>query len=330
MKCEVCQELLEEYLDGELAAGEQEQISAHLIMCADCSASFSTLTAEQELFTRYDRELEVPPFLWTRVAQHTVAANNSIKPGWRERLSLFAAPSFVGAVAILLIAIALGAAYFIKNPTLPRDGTDPTQARNNQPTPDPNQGGVKNSPTDPNQTAPKTIGTDNPNQHQNSNLAWAGSVPKRGSVGSVSAPRRKVRPAVRATITQSDVLSSDLGYLGIEDQETARHIEKTQNLLRSIRNVSVSDSDEEIDVTYDKALSRRLLNENVVLRRDAEMKAKFPTKSLLADVEPFLIDIANLPDHARPEDVRVIKERVQKTEIVAALMGFQDRGPNNR
>jgi len=28
--------------------------------------------------------------------------------------------------------------------------------------------------------------------------------------------------------------------------------------------------------------------------------------------------------------VRVIKERVQKTEIVAALMGFQDRGPNNR
>ena len=76
MKCEVCQELLEEYLDGELAAVEQEQISAHLITCADCSASFATLTAEQELFSRYDRELEVPPFLWTRIAQHTVAENN--------------------------------------------------------------------------------------------------------------------------------------------------------------------------------------------------------------------------------------------------------------
>jgi hypothetical protein len=125
-------------------------------------------------------------------------------------------------------------------------------------------------------------------------------------------------------------LSSDLGYLDVDDQDTAKHIEQTQNLLRSIRNVSVADGDEEIDVSYDKALSRRLLNENIVLRRDAEMKAKFPTKSLLADVEPLLIDIANLPDRARAEDVREIKERVQKTEIVAALMGYQDRGPNNR
>ncbi|HKU77071.1 MAG TPA: hypothetical protein VJR02_24380, partial [Pyrinomonadaceae bacterium] len=101
---------------------------------------------------------------------------------------------------------------------------------------------------------------------------------------------------------------------------------QTQILLRSIKNVAIADGDDEIDVTYDKALSRRLLNENVVLRRDAEMKAKFPTKMLLSDLEPFLIDIANLPDRARAEDVRVIKERVQKTEIVAALVDYQDRG----
>jgi hypothetical protein len=60
------------------------------------------------------------------------------------------------------------------------------------------------------------------------------------------------------------------------------------------------------------------------------MKAKFPTKTLLADLEPLLIDIANLPDHARPEEVRAIKERVDKTEIVAALIEYRDRGANNR
>ena len=109
MKCEVCQELLEEYLDGELAAVEQEQISAHLITCADCSACFSTLTAEQELFSRYDRELEVPPFLWTRIAQYTVAENTSTQPGWRAQLaSRFATGSFAAGLAILLIAIAVG------------------------------------------------------------------------------------------------------------------------------------------------------------------------------------------------------------------------------
>jgi hypothetical protein len=43
-----------------------------------------------------------------------------------------------------------------------------------------------------------------------------------------------------------------------------------------------------------------------------------------------LIDIANLPDHARPEDLSAIKERVKKTEIVAALVEYHDRGTNNR
>ena len=126
------------------------------------------------------------------------------------------------------------------------------------------------------------------------------------------------------------VISSDLAYFDLDEQDTFKHLERTQNLLRSIRNVTVSDGDGEIDVTYDKALSQRLLNENVVLRRDAEMKAKFPTKTLLADLEPLLIDIANLPDHARPEEVRAIKERVDKTEIVAALIEYRDRGTNNR
>jgi hypothetical protein len=143
-------------------------------------------------------------------------------------------------------------------------------------------------------------------------------------------PGKRIRRINKPIYTdQSGVLSTDVGF-DLDDQETAKHIEQTENLLRSIRNVPVSDTDDEIDVSYDKALSRRLLNENGVLRRDAEMKAKFPTKTLLADLEPFLIDIANLPDRAKPEEVRVIKERVQKTEIVAALVEYQDRGTNNR
>lgn len=148
-------------------------------------------------------------------------------------------------------------------------------------------------------------------------------------------PITRIRRTVKPIPTDNPgVLSTDLGYLDIDEQDTAKHIEQTENLLRSIRNFPISDTDDEIDVSYDKALSRRLLNENVVLRRDAEMKAKFPTKTLLADLEPLLIDIANLPDQAKPEEVRAIKERVQKTEIVAALVDYQDRGqdrgPNDR
>jgi hypothetical protein len=258
------------------------------------------LTAEQELFARYDRELEVPPFLWTRIAQHTVAENNGARTGWLTRLFALPVKTFASVIAILLLAIALGVVYLKTR----QPAAKPEQARKEiHPTPVPRE---SSSP--------------------------AGEQPEQKLEQLVFVPPGKRKPAIEhnSRIDQSDVLSSDFGYADIDDQDTAKHIEQTQNLLRSIRNVPVPDGDEEIDVTYDKALSRRLLNQNVVLRRDAEMKAKFPTKTLLADLEPFLIDIANLPDHARPEEVRVIKERVQKTEIVAALMSYQSPGTNNR
>jgi Putative zinc-finger len=296
MKCEVCSELLEEYLDGELAPGERERVGAHLIECVDCSTRFDELTAEQELFAHYDREIEVPPFLWTRIAEHALSESNAPRRRWFA--SVFAL-RFAGVAVIVLLAIAAGVVYLMSR-----------------------------------QAAPEKSVVDrvNPSIPAPEQARKAEEIVSRGFTRTnADKSKRQIRPATHTdTSDQSDVLSSDLGDLDIDEQDTAKHIEQTQNLLRSIRNLPVSDSDEEIDVTYDKALSRRLLNENVVLRREAEAKAKFPTKTLLADLEPFLIDIANLPDHARPEDVRVIKERVQKTEIVAALLDYQDRGINNR
>ena len=293
MKCEVCSELLEEYLDGELAPQNREQVDAHLLACVECSESFAALTAEQEIFARYDREIEVPPFLWTRVAAHTVSEHRAPKRRWF-------APSLTGAIAVLLIAIAIGLVYSWSRHKAPNPVVATTPSAT--PSPDPARKSVQSAVEKPEQ-----------------------------AVVSNKKSRPRVRPAInQSTVDQSDVLSSDLAYLDIDEQDTAKHIEQSKILLRSIKNVQISDTDDEIDVTYDKALSRRLLNENVVLRRDAEMKAKFPTKTLLADLEPFLIDIANLPDRARPQDVREIKERVKKTEIVAALLDYQDRGANNR
>jgi len=299
MKCEVCREFLEEYLDGELAPEDREQVDAHLSACVDCSESFAALTAEQDLFARYDREVEVPPFLWTRVAAHTVSENSESQPNWRTRFASLFTPSFAGAIAVLLIALPIGIVYLRSRHQAP----EPAQAKapSEVPSPDPVLPSVQSAANKPEVFA---------------------SRKKPGS--------RVKAPIVHAPIDQSDVLSSDLTYLDMDEQDTAKHIEQSKMLLRSIKNVQISETDDEIDVTYDKALSRRLLNENVVLRRDAEMRAKFPTKTLLADLEPFLIDIANLPDRARSEDVRVIKERVQKTEIVAALLDYQDRGTNNR
>jgi hypothetical protein len=247
MKCEDYRELLEDYLDGDPAA-------------------------EQELFARYDREIEMSPAVWAGIEERIVSVAESSYAWWMK------------IAAVVILTIGLGSVYLLsrekeKTTSKPND-TEQTFARF---------------------TLPK--------------------LENKTRIKRISKPIIKDNPGV---------VSSDLAYLDIDDQDTVNHFEQTQNLLRSIRNVTVTDGDEDIDVTYDKALSQRLLNENVVLRRDAEMKAKFPTKTLLADLEPLLIDIANLPDHARPEEVRAIKERVDKTEIVAALIEYRDRGANNR
>jgi len=248
MKSEVDLELLQEYLDGDVAA-------------------------EEELFARYDRELQVSPDLWNEI-QREIAPVERSSYGW-----------WMGIAAVLVLTIGLGSLFLVtqKNETI----------------------AVLKLPEQP-----------------------PAVIERRPVVDKTRTPIKRIRKPILTD--NPGVLSTDLGYLDIDEQDTAKHIEQSENLLRSIRNFQISDTDDEIDVSYDKALSRRLLIENVVLRREAEMKAKFPTKTLLADLEPFLIDIANLPDQAKPEDVRAIKERVQKTEIVAALVDYQDRGPNNR
>ena len=232
--------------------------------------------AEEELFARYDRELEVPATLWTGISEQIVPVRVSSSRWW------------MGIAAGLVLSIGFLSVFLLSQKT-----EDLTAIV----IPDQRPVVIQRRPAE---------------------------------TKTVTGIRRIRRPT---PADNPGVFATDLGF-DIDEKETAKHIEQTENLLRTIRNYTVADNDEEIDVTYDKALSRRLLIENVVLRRDAEMKAKFPTKTLLADLEPLLIDIANLPDHAKPEEVRAIKERVQKTEIVAALVeyqdGRQDRGPNNR
>ena len=235
-------ELLKEYLEGESAA-------------------------EEELFARYDRELQVPPTLWTGIEERIVPVQKSRVPWW------------MGIAAVLVLSIGLGSVYL---------KTDLIDA------------------------------VDLPEQPRVVIQRRPAETPRETRI------TRQVKKPIEVVKDNPGVISTELGF-DIDEKETAKHIEQTENLLRTIRNYTVVDGEEEIDVTYDKALSRRLLIENVVLRRDAEMKAKFPTKTLLADLEPLLIDIANLPDRAKPDEVRAIKERVQKTEIVAALVDYRDK-----
>lgn len=105
------------------------------------------------------------------------------------------------------------------------------------------------------------------------------------------------------------------------DEEIAQHVEKAQMLLRSIKNAQPAVGDT-VNLAYEKNKARRLLAENATLQLDAETRGDKDTQKVLDRIEPFLLDIANLGDQPSRAEVRSIKERVQKDEIIAALQVY--------
>jgi hypothetical protein len=105
------------------------------------------------------------------------------------------------------------------------------------------------------------------------------------------------------------------------DSKTARHVEQAQLLLRSFRNARLADAGRRAssDLAYDKRQSKKLLYQNIVLRREAARGGKPEVESTLTQLEPILLDIANLPDKPASEDVRSIKNRMERKNIVAML-----------
>lgn len=149
-------------------------------------------------------------------------------------------------------------------------------------------------------------------------------------VNTVAVSRKPVRKVARTTserIPLKEPIAVDSTFVAERqpiinpfiDVETARHIERAQLLLRSFRNSRDAGPQPDANLSYEKQGSRELLYKNVLLRRDAEAKGNLPVEELLGSLEPFLLDIANLPEKPSSNDVRSIKERMQKKEIVSAL-----------
>jgi len=306
MKCDDCLNILEAYVDGEAGERSAEQVRTHLLKCESCTLEFEALTAEIESYARYDRELQISPALWNGVAARIAAEGNSASSSkfsltqWFAGLLAIPSVRFATpAIAFALIAVIVGVGYWRTRPQPPKPEVAAATPNN-----------VSPLPPRP-QESPKTPAV---GSQENSSQENRGSQPVLLAKTKSSAPKpRRDDPGV---------LFTDATYSDIEERDTASHLEQAQNLLISVRSIQLSDDDQEIDVSYERAESRRLLNENIVLRRDAEMAGKFPAKTMLGSLEPFLIDIANLPDKAPAKDVRQIRDRVEKTEIVAELRAY--------
>jgi anti-sigma factor RsiW len=118
---------------------------------------------------------------------------------------------------------------------------------------------------------------------------------------------------VPKTIDPETIRSADAQTL------TALHFEKAENLLRAFRNVRLSDADADSEVRYERQRAKQLIYQNMMLRREADAAGDIQIATLLDSLEPILLDISNLPDRPDEDTVRVIRERVERKNIVALL-----------
>jgi len=100
---------------------------------------------------------------------------------------------------------------------------------------------------------------------------------------------------------------------------TARHLEQSELLLRAFRNIRVGRKGVGGELSYERKRAQELVNQNIMLRREADAAGDVQVATLLGSLEPILLDIANLRDKPRNDEVRTIKDRVERQSLVALL-----------
>ncbi len=343
MKCMDCLPLLEEFFDGETDEKTGERMRAHLASCADCAEAFDALRAEQEMFLRYDRGLEVTPALWQGVRARIAGEMPEPRPQTflsklRERLAAAVAvfslrPTLAMSLAsLLVVGIAAGllwqaipkrsvstsetAAVIPPAPTVAPSLIPPTPVEMSSPvaatTPGNgmvNQAGVANAPGATNNKRMRGV-----------------TIPSAQHVegGVVELDVHAVKDDLNFVVDRSapDDMAEAVALLDADDEAVARHVERAQVLLRSFKNARPTEGLG--DIAYERELSRKLLDENISLQLEADAEGNKKAKQVLSSLEPYLLDISNLRERPSRGEVRSIRERMEKQEIIAALHVYDD------
>lgn len=287
-----------------------EAAGAHALLaeisdCPACLAQYQAMMVTLRAFDQAAEAMQPAETYWAGYEARLRAKLTEAPPTMRERLAgllaaLFAKPlipAVVGAALLLLIV-----ASFIWQ-SQRRSTTDNPAVVKVTPSPQPAQTPAAPESTVAQQPSPPELRPQKP-------------------VTSTSARRvPRVRESERRVEMNApdNLLAADSSQPVLPALAPERHFERAQLLLRAFRNSRFDEGTDAPDLAYEKRKSRELVYDNILLRREAAAKGNVPVEDVLSSLEPLLLDIANLPDKPAPEAVQAIRERVQKTEIVATL-----------
>lgn len=280
-------------IDGELAPAEAREVERHLLNCGECEqvrADFLNLRSQIASF-----ETSLQSAVQNRALKKILSRGErmparGLRWGWSTPAIAFASLLIIGAIIGLILYQTSGSN---------QQGQQQTAAvQNPSPVPSPEQPAPSKDEKEP--AAPKRA---NPPAPAKKPLA---REPKPGE-------QFAAMPAPALAPSPERVRSADAETL------TAIHFEKAETLLRAFRNVRLNEPSTAGEVAYERKRARQLVYQNMILRREADTAGDVQIASLLESLEPILLDIANLPDKPDSDDVRVIRERVERKNIVALL-----------
>jgi anti-sigma factor RsiW len=300
MNCD-CTEKISSLIDGELPDKEARELERHLLTCSECQDAKSD-------FLNLRTQIADFPVSFKPVAQREALAailGPQKSPGrtvWRWAFN----PAVAALASLLIIGavVALVVRQRLKSEQVPNQIASVNSNRNRQPTPGSGGTGEVSAPK---ATNPKKSPTPAPDKNK--------AVPNKKRTPLAFEPQ----PDNIASNRSESVGDTERVRSADAETMTAIHFQKSELLLRSFRNVRLGKPGSSPELEYEKKLAQKLIYQNMMLRREADASGDAQVASLLESLEPILLDIANLPANARPGDVKTIKDRVERKNIVALL-----------
>jgi outer membrane biosynthesis protein TonB len=282
-------EKISSLIDGELAPAEAREAERHLLNCSECEqvrADFLSLRSQIVSF-----ETSSQPAIQNRELKRILSRGERVpvrglRWGWSMPTIAFASLLIVGAIIGLIL-------YKTSNTHQPLPQQTATVVQTPSPIPTP-------IPEPEPAATPK---------------------PEHSPAPAKKPPVRQPKPGEQFAMLPAPVLTPSPERLRAADAETltAIHFEKAETLLRAFRNVRLNEKETANEVAYERKRAQQLVYQNMILRREADTSGDVEIATLLESLEPILLDIANLPDKPDNDDVRAIRERVERKNIVALL-----------
>jgi len=283
-------EKISSLIDGELSTSEAREVERHLVGCTDCQqvrADFLNLRSQISGF-----ETSLEPAVQNRALKKILATPRRAPArgftwGFGAQAAAFATLVIVAAIIGFLIYRSSNTPTNDKHLAVQTPTPVPSASVQPEASPSPNKGDQ--------QTAPRRS----------------------------SSPAPAKKPLVRepkpgeqfATIPSTPELARSADTQTM----TALHFEKSETLLVAFRNVRLNEPGTTAEVAYERKRAQQLVLQNMMLRREADAAGDVQVSSLLESLEPILIDISNLPDKPDKDAIRVIRQRVERKNIVPLL-----------